>query len=115
MIHALPRLEVDRKRCQTALAGGALATDEVMRRVEEGRPFRSAYHEVSAALKEGKSFEPPTADQILSRRKSAGGLGNLGLPAVRARIRKAQSWGTRERKRFDSALVKLVGRTAPPP
>jgi argininosuccinate lyase len=112
MIHALPKLKVDRQRCQAALSGGALATDEVMRRVEAGRPFRSAYHEVSAALKEGKSFEPPTPDQILARRKSAGGLGNLGLPAVRARVRKAQSWGTRERKRFARALSKLGGKTA---
>ena len=114
MTHALPRLEVDRERSEAALQGGALATDEVMRRVEEGRPFRSAYHEVSAALKEGQRFEPPSTGQILSRRKSAGGLGNLGLPAVRARIRKARSWCTRERKRFDGALSKLVGRAAPP-
>src|SRR4051812_4161594 len=115
MTHALPKLEVDRQRSESALAGGALATDEVMRRVEAGRPFRRAYHEVSAALKEGKSFEPPTPDQILARRKSAGGLGNLGLPAVSARVRKAQSWGTRERKRFDGALRKLAGATTRPP
>jgi argininosuccinate lyase len=111
--HAVPRLKVDSKRCRAALAGSALATDEVMRRVEEGRPFRRAYHEVSAALKEGKSFEPPTADQILSRRKSTGGLGNLGLPTLRTRVRKALAWGTRERRRFDSALRKLAGKTAP--
>jgi argininosuccinate lyase len=114
MTHALPKLEVDRQRSESALAGGALATDEVMRRVEEGRPFRNAYHEVAAALKQGKSFKAPTTGQIISRRKSAGGLGNLGLPAVRARIRKAQSWGTRERKRFDGALRKLAGVTARP-
>jgi argininosuccinate lyase len=40
--HAVPRLKVDPKRCAAALAGNALATDEVMRRVEAGRPFRSA-------------------------------------------------------------------------
>jgi argininosuccinate lyase len=114
MTHALPRLEVDRERSEAALTGGALATDEVMRRVEEGRPFRSAYHEVSAALKEGKRFEPPTTGQILSRRKSTGGLGNLGLPAVRARVRKARAWGMREGKRFDGALRKLAGGTSRP-
>jgi argininosuccinate lyase len=112
--HAVPRLKVDPERCRAALAGGALATDEVMRRVEEGRPFRTAYHEVSAALKKGKSFEPPTPHQILSRRKSTGGLGNLGLPALRSRIRKSLAWGGRERRRFDSALRKLVGSTARP-
>ena len=35
--HAVPRLGVDRARCAAALEGGALATDEVMRRVEAGR------------------------------------------------------------------------------
>jgi argininosuccinate lyase len=113
--HAVPRLKVDPKRCAAALAGNALATDEVMRRVEEGRPFRSAYHEVSAALKKGKSFEPPTRDQILSRRKSVGGLGNLGLPELKTRVRKALAWGAREQRRFDAALRKLAGKTARPP
>ena len=114
MTHALPKLEVDRQRSEAALAGGALATDEVMRRVEEGRPFRNAYHEVSAALKQGKSFEAPTTGQIISRRKSTGGLGNLGLPALKARARKALAWGTRQRKRFDGALRQLTGRTTRP-
>jgi argininosuccinate lyase len=113
--HAVPRLKVDPERCRAALAGGTLATDEVMRRVEDGSPFRSAYREVSAALKAGESFEPPSRDQILSRRKSTGGLGNLGLPELRSRIRKSLAWGARERRRFDSALRKLAGRTAPPP
>jgi argininosuccinate lyase len=107
--HALPKLGVDRKRCEEALTGGALATDEVMRRVEEGRPFRTAYREVSAELKDGESFEPPPGKRIISRRGSTGGLGNLGLPALRARIRKSFSWNTRERRRFDRALSKLAG------
>jgi argininosuccinate lyase len=45
---ALPRLGVDRARAAAALAGGALATDEVMRRVETGEPFRSAYRAVAS-------------------------------------------------------------------
>jgi argininosuccinate lyase len=113
--HALPQLGVDRKRCQLALAGGALATDEVMRRVEAGRPFRSAYRDVADELKDGKTFDPPSPTHILSRRSSTGGLGNLGLPELKARIRKAQSWGTRERRRFDTALRKLAGKSAQPP
>jgi argininosuccinate lyase len=113
--HAIPRLQVDVRRCQAALSGGALATDEVMRRVEGGRPFRTAYREVAAELKEGISFEPPTPEVILSRRGSTGGLGNLGLPEVKARIRRAQAWAAKERRRFDSALRKLAGKAAPLP
>jgi len=113
--HALPKLGVDRQRCEAALAGGSLATDEVMRRVEEGRPFRTAYREVAAALREGESFDPPPGDRIISRRRSTGGLGNLGLPALRGRLRKALSWNARERRRFDLALRRLAGPAAHPP
>jgi len=112
--HALPKLGVDPNRCHAALAGGAMATDEVMRRVEAGRPFRTAYREVAAALKEGESFDPPPPDRIISRRSSTGGLGNLGLPELKKRIRQSHSWNARERKRFDRAMSKLTGRTVSP-
>jgi argininosuccinate lyase len=112
--HALPQLGVDVKRCEAALAGGSLATDEVMRRVEAGRPFRSAYREVAAALKQGESFEPPAKNVIISRRGSAGGLGNLGLPGQRTRIRRARAWNTGERRRFQQAIRKLAGGTVSP-
>ena len=112
--HALPKLGVDPSRCQAALAGGAMATDEVMRRVEAGRPFRTAYREVAAALKDGESFDPPLPARIISRRSSTGGLGNLGLPELKKRIRQSRSWNTRERKRFDRAMTKLLGSTPRP-
>ncbi len=107
---AIPRLEVDRARCAAALDGGALATDEVMRRVEAGRPFRLAYREVKKALASGDSFTGPTASQILARRRSTGGLGDLGLATARSRVRRAAGWNARERRRFDAALAKLAGR-----
>jgi argininosuccinate lyase len=106
---AVPQLVVDTARCQAALAGGALATDEVMRRVESGRPFRSAYREVAAELKKGARFDPPDPQAIIARRGSIGGLGNLGLPEVKARIRRARTWERQERKRFERALTKLAG------
>jgi len=109
LTHSLPKLGVDRKKCEGALAGGAMATDEVMRRVEAGRPFRSAYREVAAAVGAGKSFEPPSPKQIIARRGSTGGLGNLGLPELKKRIRSAAFWNQRERNRFDRAMSKLVG------
>jgi argininosuccinate lyase len=112
---AVPRLGVDRARCRNALAGGALATDEVMRRVEAGRPFRAAYREVANALKKGESFEVPSDESIISRRQSIGGLGNLGLTTLRTRIRKARSWTSRERRRFDHALSRLASSRPPRP
>jgi argininosuccinate lyase len=110
MAHAIPRLGVDRARCAAGLQGGALATDEVMRRVEEGRPFRTAYREVAAALAAGETFPPPSPAKLVARRSSTGGLGNLGLGQVRARLRRARAWQSRERSRFDRAIRQLAGR-----
>jgi argininosuccinate lyase len=110
MVVALPRLGVDRERCTIALAGGTLATDEVMRRVEEGVPFRTAYREVAAAIGRGQSFETPPASRIVARRRSTGGLGDLGLAETGARARRARAWGRRELARFDRAMRRLAGR-----
>jgi argininosuccinate lyase len=114
MIHAIPRLDVDRARGAVALEGGALATDEVMRRVEQGRAFRTAYREVATALQAGERFAAPTAAKIVARRSSTGGLGNLGLDLVRARIRRGRTWQRQQRRRFERAMQRLAGRRGRP-
>jgi argininosuccinate lyase len=108
--HAIPQLGVDRARCAAALAGGALATDEVMRRVEAGLPFRTAYREVAAALEAGERFPAPPPARIVARRASTGGVGNLGLGLARMRLRRSAAWQGRERRRFAAALRRLAGR-----
>jgi argininosuccinate lyase len=113
MAEAVPRLGVDGKRCAAALAGGTLATDEVMRRVELGTPFRTAYREVAAAIGRGEAFDPPAASRMLARRRSTGGLGDLGLDEASGRVRRARGWGRRERSRFDRAMARLAGRRSP--
>ena len=107
---AVPRLGVDPAVGRDILSGGPLATDEVMRRVEGGSAFRSAYREVAAAIKEGDWWREPATDEIISRRKSTGGLGNLGLGTVRARLRACRRWSEREQRRFDGAMNALAGR-----
>jgi len=107
---AVPRLGVDRARCAAALDGGELATDEVMRRVEAGQAFRIAYRAVSAELSGGARFPAPSPRAIVSRRRSTGGLGNLGLGLARARLRRSHAWQRRERRRFDRAMSQLAGR-----
>jgi argininosuccinate lyase len=109
MVEAVPRVGVDRTRCAAALAGGTLATDEVMRRVEGGSAFRVAYREVAVARRRGESFDPPPARLIVARRSGTGGLGNLGLQEANARARKARRWGERERRRFEQAMARLAG------
>jgi argininosuccinate lyase len=106
---ALPRVRVDRERCAAVMAGGTLATDEVMRRVEAGTPFRAAYREVAAAIRRGEAFAPPPLSRLVARRRSTGGLGDLGLSEAAARVRRARRWGRREQARFAIAMQRLVG------
>jgi argininosuccinate lyase len=108
----VPRLEVDRARGLAALTGGALATDEVMRRVEQGVPFRRAYRAVASEVKRGKSFAAPTPARIMARRASTGGLGRLGLGRVWQRWSRMERWCERERDQFDRAMARLAGRRA---
>jgi argininosuccinate lyase len=110
LARAIPLLGVDRRRCADALDGGALATDEVMRRVEAGAAFRSAYREVKLELERGGRFQPPGAAAIIARRRTTGGLGDLGLAAARSRRRAAATWNRGERQRFDRAMRRLAGR-----
>jgi argininosuccinate lyase len=110
MTHAIPLLQVDRARAKAAMSGGTLATDEVMRRVERGQPFRLAYQAVAVEVANGAGLPQPSMASVVSRRSSTGSLGNLGLPAVRSRLRRARRWGTRERMRFSAAMARLAGR-----
>lgn len=109
MARAVPRLEVDAGRGLAGLEGGATATDEVMRRVETGVPFRQAYREVARALARGEAFPAPSAGKLIARRRSTGGVGRLGLPGVWRRWERSRRWGERELRRFHAALDGLLG------
>jgi argininosuccinate lyase len=116
---ALPRLEVDRPRARAALAGDALATDEVMRRVEAGVPFRAAYREVADALAAratlggdtlagGDALPVPSDTSILARRQTPGGVGDLDLDHPRARLSDCRAWARTRDESFRSALARLT-------
>jgi argininosuccinate lyase len=110
MAHAVPQLGINRQRGLDALWGEALVTDEVMRRVEAGAPFRRAYKEVAAEFARGVVFPRPSARDLIRRRTSTGNLGNLGLALLARRTRAALAWNRRERARFDRAMARLGGR-----
>mgnify|MGYP002622952540 CR=1 FL=1 len=108
---AVPRLGIDPKRAREALRNEAFATDEVMRRVRRGEPFRTAYRDVAAGVKAGKPVPEPSVRAVLeARRDATGGLGNLPLPALRTRRTAAARWNRAMRARFDRALARLAGR-----
>jgi len=105
----VPRLEVDAARGLAALQGGALATDQVMRLVGDGVPFRRAYRQVAAAFRRGEPMPEVPPARIMARRRSAGGLGNPGFGRAWRRWRVVERWLTGERHRFDRALDRLAG------
>jgi argininosuccinate lyase len=110
MALVLPELGVNRSRARALLEGGVLATDQALRRVAEGVPFRSAYREVSAAVARGEKMPSLTPAEILALRTSTGALGNLDLAEPRRRLREERARNRRARTRFDRALRRLAGR-----
>lgn len=109
---AVPRLRVDAERARAALRNEVFATDEVMRRVGSGEPFRTAYREVAASVKSGASVPVPATRALLDSRRSTGGLGNLPIAALRKRRTASARWNQSLRTRFDAALARLAGRSA---
>ena len=107
---AVGAMEVDQVRARIALAGGPLATDEVIRLVEEGEPFRSAYRRVAGDAARGAQFPVPADRDILARRKALGSPGNPGIPRLKPRLAACRRWGAAERKRFAAAMARLAGR-----
>ncbi|HNK44841.1 MAG TPA: lyase family protein [Pseudomonadota bacterium] len=106
---AIPKLGVDKDRCLAALSGNLLVTDEVIRRVESGQPFRTAYRSVADELKRD-ALTLPIADpaDLIRRRRSTGGMGNLGLPKLRTRLRHCLRQNEKSQVQFRSAIDRLL-------
>ena len=112
MTLVVPALGVRTERGLELLQGGVLATDEVMRRVETGVPFRRAYREVAAALTRGDRMPPMSAARIIGRRRSTGGLGRLGLGVAWRRFVALAKVNDRSARTFEAAVKKLAGRAS---
>jgi len=105
---AIPKLGVDRAACAAAVSGDLLATDEVLRRVRAGEPFRAAYRAVAAEVRDGVHPPPLSADEILAARSHLGGAGNLGLGELGTAIRTRKRGLDRRRAAFAAALAELT-------
>ncbi|MBA2290968.1 MAG: argininosuccinate lyase [Gemmatimonadales bacterium] len=110
LVTAVPRLGVDAARGRAALNGDVLATDEVMRRVREGMPFRRAYREVATELKRGVPMPALSNTAFVDARSSTGAMGNLPLAALRKRAAAGSRWNRLMRRRFSTALTRLTNR-----
>ena len=108
MSAAIPNLGVDAARGFAALRHEVFATDEVMRRVRSGTPFRTAYRDVAAAIKRGEAMALISASALAAARTSTGAMGNLPLVTLNKRLRAARRWRAAQQRRFESALARLT-------
>ena len=108
---AVPLLGVDVERCAAALSPDVFATDEAVRRVRAGTPFRTAYRAVAGELRDGKHPPALAAAEVLASRTAAGNAGNLGLAALGREITAARRALGARRRRFAAAIAALAGRT----
>jgi argininosuccinate lyase len=83
LAHVTPHLEFDEKRCRAACTPEIFATDEALRRVSAGVPFRDAYREVAELA--GR-WAAPDLDAALRMRSHTGAAGNLGLTKLAGRL-----------------------------
>lgn len=85
----IPALEVRQEQCIEAFTSELFATDQVLKLVQEGTPFRDAYS-VIARKPEDVSMQNPI-ENILSK-THLGATGNLGLDINRKRLLEYQKW-----------------------
>lgn len=90
MLRIAPRLGVDSDRARRALTPDVFATDEAVRLVRRGVPFRDAYRQVAARIGELAGEDPI---ENLRSKRHLGAPGNLGI----ARLQRAIA---RERRRW---------------
>jgi argininosuccinate lyase len=109
------RLVPDVERLRQACTPELFATDRAYELVAQGVPFRDAYQQVAA---NPAAQEPGDLVARLRARGSAGAPGNLGLPAVAARLDAERATWERRRQGFASAISALTAgapETSEPP
>lgn len=82
------------------------ATDEAIRLVSEGMPFRDAYHQVKASLKDVQSLDPYKA---IACKTSYGATAGIDFEAMENRAANAAAWANEGEKEFNACISRLLG------
>lgn len=104
------RLEVRPEALRKAFAPEIYATDEALRLVAGGMPFRDAYRQVGTHLEDLAGFDP---DQVVAGRTGPGNTGNLGLADLAGRLGGLAASLEGERARFRKAMKDLLDTDEP--
>jgi len=76
----IPGVTFNRERAHAALSADLFATEDALRRVVSGTPFREAYREAAANV---PHLTVPSPEETLQGYSTLGTLGNLALKALR--------------------------------
>ena len=102
----LPGMHVNRQRLIESFSPEVFATDRALEMVSRGKAFRDAYAEVKHDLGTLRSDDPVAA---LRKKKHYGAPAGLDFSEFRRRIRARARIVSAGRKKFHSALTRLLG------
>lgn len=98
-------LQVNRDACAGSFTPELFATDNVLKLVKNGMPFREAYKEVAMNLDQVKMEDPAT--HILSK-THLGATGNLGLAAIFLKIDEYRKWAWKLKEKIKLIKERLL-------
>ncbi len=101
------KLAVDEARLLAAFTPEVFATDEALRLVAEGVPFRDAYRQVAASLDKLRAADP---SQAIAKRTHPGGPANLCLEVADEAIADLGEFLQRRCDAFQKTIKALLGR-----
>lgn len=87
MSHMIKGVGVHEKNLIQGCKSELYATDEVLKRISEGRPFREVYKEVGMNLESVSSYDPV---KTIKNRTMIGSTGNLGLSELQASLQEKE-------------------------
>lgn len=105
LVPLIKGIKLNRKALLAGFCPAVFATDYALDLVIKGKPFRDAYSCVKEHLGELERMDPAKA---IARRKHMGGTAGLDFNLLASRIAVEREFVSRERKRYYSAISKLL-------
>jgi argininosuccinate lyase len=102
----LPGIRINRRKLIESFSPEVFATDRALEKVSRGKAFRDAYKEVKNDPETILSDDPVEA---LRKKEHYGAPANLDFSEFRRRIRERARFVSAERKKFHSAVTRLLG------
>jgi argininosuccinate lyase len=102
----IPAVQVNRDALRRAFTPDVFATDRALEWVAGGMSFRDAYNKAKETLSDLEGMDPHAA---IARKTHYGATAGLDFAAYRRRTADLARYGQRERRRFDTAISRLLG------